>query len=59
MLILLLGVVFRDFSTEKYRGQATQFAEIPFSADVGIMLVDSKALRQQLLPSPSKYGDMS
>jgi hypothetical protein len=38
----------------KYREQASQFQGIPFSADVGIVLVDSKLLRQALLPSPSR-----
>jgi hypothetical protein len=40
--------------TEKYRLQFASFQEIPFSADVGIVLVDSKAMRMKLLPSPSR-----
>ncbi len=38
----------------KYKGQLTNFQDIPFSADVGIVLVDSKDLRVKLLPSPHR-----
>ncbi len=36
----------------KYRDQSSSFSTIPMSADVGIVLVDSKGMRAKLLPSP-------
>lgn len=36
----------------KYRGQASDFETIPFSATIGILFVDSKDLKMLLMPSP-------
>ena len=38
---------------EKYRGQASEFEnDIPYSADIGVIHVDSEDLKMRLMPSP-------
>ena len=38
----------------KYRGQSKDFNTIPFSADIGIIRVDSERLKTFLMPSPAR-----
>ena len=38
----------------KYQGQSKEFHGIPYSADVGIVRVDSKRLKMFLMPSPAR-----
>ncbi|KAH8057234.1 dynein light chain binding protein [Aureococcus anophagefferens] len=54
----------KDVNLEKYahaitdyRAQAADFATIPRSADVGILRVDSLALKRLLVPSPTRCLD--
>jgi len=43
--------VFEDL-IEKFKSQKDEFGAIPVSADIGILFVDSRDLKQHLIPSP-------
>lgn len=42
---------------QKFQHQKLEFEEVPCSADVGVMFVDSQALKKVMMPSPSMCLD--